>query len=496
MNIREETQKLLKEIGPGQMSSTAYDTAWVARLGEIDWDLSNEALNWLCEHQLPDGSWGAEKPFYYHDRVISTLSAMIALTHRGRRIQDRNQIERGLLAIENITSGATKGLQADPNGATIGFEMITPILVEEAEKLGIIKQQGERILGRLRALRKIKINKMAGHKINRHVTMAFSAEMAGFDGQNLLDPDHLQEENGSVGHSPSATAYFVQNVRPGDKRGLEYLHKVISPDGAFPNLFPFEVYERAWVLWNLSLVDSLNKTIIDKFTPHLDFLQSSWDSQKGIGLSVGFSVPDGDNTCVVFDLLNQYNREIDINGLLAFDEPDYFRCYELEANPSFSVNIHALAALKRVGYDANHPLTKKILSFLHKGQTPQGYWFDKWHISPYYTTAHAIITCAGYFDELIEPAVQWIASTQQENGSWGFYLQTAEETAYCLQALYIYKLKGGKLPTGVSLEKGADWLKNNGDPPYPLFWIGKGLYAGELVIRSAIISALALVYGM
>lgn len=495
MNIDNEIQKLLREIGPGKMSSTAYDTAWVARLGEIDWELSSQALNWLCEHQLPDGSWGAEKPFYYHDRVISTLSAMIALTHRGRREQDRKQIEKGLLALENITSGATQGLQADPNGATIGFEMIVPTLVEEAEKLGIIKQQGERILGRLSELRKIKLKKMMGYRINRHVTMAFSAEMAGLDGLNMLDIENIQEDNGSLGHSPSATAFFVRYVRTGDNRGLDYLKSVIFPDGSCPNLLPFEVYEKAWVLWNLSLIDTLDSTTKDLFQPHLDFLSSSWHPQRGIGLSVGFSVPDGDNTSVVFDLLTQHNKEVDINGLLVFDEKNYFRCYELEANSSISVNIHALAALKRAGYDSNHPTIKSILSFLKKGQLAQGFWFDKWHISPYYTTAHAIITCAGYLDDLIEPAIKWIISTQQKNGSWGFYIQTAEETAYCLQALSIYQQRGGKLSQDI-LKKGASWLKLNQNPPYPLFWIGKGLYAGELVIRSAIISAMALADGM
>ena len=30
--------KLIDEIGPGHMGSTAYDTAWAARLGEIDWE--------------------------------------------------------------------------------------------------------------------------------------------------------------------------------------------------------------------------------------------------------------------------------------------------------------------------------------------------------------------------------------------------------------------------------------------------------------------------
>ena len=117
----------------------------------------------------------------------------------------------------------------------------------------------------------------------------------------MLDLDNLQEKNGSVGHSPSATAYFVRYVRQGDERGLDYLRNVISPNGSVPNLLPFEVYERAWILWNLSLINSLDKNISNFFEPHLNFLQSSWNPQNGIGLSADFSVPDGDNTSVVFD---------------------------------------------------------------------------------------------------------------------------------------------------------------------------------------------------
>jgi halimadienyl-diphosphate synthase len=77
-------QSLLSNLGPGKMSSLAYDTAWVARLDDIDSELSNRALNWIVDNQLSDGSWGVEKPFYYHDRVISTLAAMIVLTRRGK----------------------------------------------------------------------------------------------------------------------------------------------------------------------------------------------------------------------------------------------------------------------------------------------------------------------------------------------------------------------------------------------------------------------------
>ena len=204
-----QVRQLLQEIGIGKMSNLAYDTAWIARLGEIDWELSSQALEWLCENQLPDGSWGAKEPFYYHDRVISTLAAMISLTYRGRRSRDKIQIERGLRALEIITSGATQGLRSDPNGATVGFEMIIPTLVAEAEKIGLIKQQGERILGRLAKQRKIKLDLIKDKKINRYITASFSSEMAGQDGISMLDIENLQEPNGSVGHSPSATAYYV-----------------------------------------------------------------------------------------------------------------------------------------------------------------------------------------------------------------------------------------------------------------------------------------------
>src|SRR5215208_1926182 len=169
INIDEEIQKLLREIGPGRMSNTDYDTAWVARLGDAAWKLSNHAMEWIGEYQLADGSWGAKDIFYYHDRVISTLAAMIALTYRGRRARDKHQIENGLIALERITAGATQGLAADPNGATVGFEMIVPTLVAEAEKLGILKQQGTSILGRLRNLRAQKLSKLTGKKINKYI---------------------------------------------------------------------------------------------------------------------------------------------------------------------------------------------------------------------------------------------------------------------------------------------------------------------------------------
>ena len=279
--------ELLSTIGSGQTSYTAYDTSWIARLGDIDPEMSDMAIQWICENQLADGSWGALMPRYYHDRIISTLSAMLALRNRGRRYTDRRQIERGLHALEVFTSGATQGLAGDPNGATVGFEMIVPELVREAEKFEIIQQQGERVLGRISRAREQKFAKMAGLRIDRSFTPAFSAEMAGTDMIQILDVENLQESNGSVGNSPSATAYFATNIKKGDSRALAYLHDALAQNSGAPFATPFDVFERAWILWNIALLgpSSLDDETLALCKPHLNFLEdrkTRLDSQLAI----------------------------------------------------------------------------------------------------------------------------------------------------------------------------------------------------------------------
>lgn len=484
-------EKLIDEIGPGHMASTAYDTAWAARLGEIDWDISSKSMAWLAENQLPDGSWGALAPMYYHDRVLCTLAAMIALTYRGRRGHDKVQIENGRLALERIVGGATQGLQADPNGATVGFEMIAPILAEEAERLGLIKGQGDRILGRLSKQRTKKLSYLKGNMINRHVTMAFSSEMAGKDGQHMLDIENLQESNGSVGVSPSATAYFATYIKKGDQASLKYLHDVTNPDGGMPNVAPFDVFEIAWTLWNLSLIPGLNQS--EKLKPHIDFLSNAWQPKFGIGFAAGYSVKDSDDTGLVFDTLMRFGIEKDLASILTYEEEDHFRCFNLEVNPSISANIHVLGALAQAGLGKNNTSVQKALGFLRRSRdTHLPYWADKWHSSPYYATSHAIIASAGVDNELVGESVEWVLKTQNANGSWGTYLPTAEETAYAMQALWIWDQNVASVPKAV-LKNGARWLRENMDKAYPPLWIGKCLYSPNLVIRSAVISALAMV---
>ena len=489
--MKEMVHQLLREIGAGEMSSVAYDTAWVAQLGEIDRDLSNHAISWISEHQLSDGSWGTQYPFYYHDRVINTLMVMIVLAKSGRRTHDRVQVDNGLMALERITDGATQGLQADPNGATVGFEMIVPTLVEEAEKLGIIKQQADRILGKLSRLRAAKLSKIQGIKINRNLTPAFSSEMAGTDHTSILDIANLQEENGSVGNSPSATAYFASTLQKGNVQALQYLHKWMKADGGVPDVAPFDVFEPAWTIWNLQLANLLDSTAQELCKPHLDFLQKSWVPGLGIGNSAN-APKDSDDSGLVYELLTSMGRSLDIEAVLHYEDADCFRCFDLEANPSISSNVHVLGALRQAGYDAKHPAVQKALGFVRRSQVLKKFWADKWHISPYYVTSHAIIICKDLDPAMCKHAVDWIVENQKPDGSWGFYnASTAEETAYALQALCVWRREHGNVSKEV-IKAGVAWLRDNMDKPNLPLWIGKGLYSPEKVIRSTVLSALAL----
>jgi halimadienyl-diphosphate synthase len=487
--MNDSIENLIAEIGPGHMGSTAYDTAWAARLGEIDWSLSSQSLAWLAENQLPDGSWGAPAPFYYHDRVLCTLAAMIALSYQGRRGHDRLQVEKGRLALERIVGGATQGLQSDPNGATVGFEMIAPTLAAEAEQLGLIKNQGNRILGRLSRQRAKKLSYLQNNMLSRHVTMAFSAEMAGTDGKHMLDIENLQESNGSVGLSPSASAYFATYIKKGDARSLEYLRKTARPDGGQPNVAPFDVFEVAWSLWNLGMIPGLETT--PELKAPLDMLSKAWEPCRGVSFATNYSVKDSDDTVITYSTLLRFGIEKDLASVLAYEEKDHFRCFDLEVNPSISANIHILHALRQAGLGHKNSSVQKILGFLRKTKGEQHFWVDKWHSSAYYPTAHAVIACAGFANDLVADSVAWILESQNANGSWGTYISTAEETAYALQALWTWNTKAARVPRA-AFRNGVRWLEEHLEPPYPPLWIGKCLYNPRLVIRSAIVSALAL----
>lgn len=483
MNIDHQVIELLKKMGRGYMSSNAYDTAWVARLKQHDPHLADRALKWLRNHQLADGTWGTEHPAYYHDRLVCTLSAMLALAENGDE-QDTARIERARDGLRKVVRPLADSSVIE----TIAAELLIPALLQQAEELGIIERWEDSELQRLDTLRQAKLQKLPSGAINRHITLAFTSEIAGKDADRILDVDNLQEPNGSVADSPAATAYYALQISPGDKAALAYLNDWLQEDGGIQNAAPIDVFEVAWILRNIDLIDNLPPEIMTAIQPHLQFLQRAWDDKAGCGFAANYLVKDGDGTSMVLEVLKRFDQPICLDTMFTYEQEDYFRCFALEVNPSISTNIHILGALRQAGLPADHPSVQKIVRFLWDVQ----YWFDKWHVSPYYPTAHAIIAMAGYLDDIVSGAIDWMIESQNDDGSWGYFGATAEETAYCLQALVVWKNNGYPVDDEI-LQRGADWLKQHVDDPYPPMWIGKCLYTPVYVVESTVLSALKMV---
>jgi ent-copalyl diphosphate synthase len=79
----------------GDISVSPYDTAWVARVPALNGSNGPQfplCLQWIIDHQLPDGDWGETSIFLGFDRVCNTLASIIALQTWGVGAEN---VERG-----------------------------------------------------------------------------------------------------------------------------------------------------------------------------------------------------------------------------------------------------------------------------------------------------------------------------------------------------------------------------------------------------------------
>src|SRR5689334_10032259 len=215
MLLLEEVHSLLARLGSTRMDISAYDTAWVAALETAGGaPRFPQSLHWLRRHQHADGSWGApgacgQTQPYYHDRLITTLRSVLTLDAWSESPCDRRQVVRGL---SYIRAHATD-LAQDPV-ETVAFELIFPTLLDEAAQRGLELPQEAfvpvRVMGaakRARAPRHL--------AYDRRTPLVISLEAVGSHFEVEL-ASAVQEVNGSVGTSPSATAYLLQHCPDND----------------------------------------------------------------------------------------------------------------------------------------------------------------------------------------------------------------------------------------------------------------------------------------
>jgi len=486
VNLRQEARDLVRNLNQ-KMCPSPYDIAWLARLRRDSQPCWPHLIEWLLENQYPDGSWGAEV-VYYHDRIISTLAAAIALHYNGHDEHAQKAVKRA----ERYLWGHVHLLHRDPF-ELVGFELIFPTLLAEAHAVGL--DTPTHACGydqiQLAKLRLIPSDMLYSPR----VTTIHSLEFLGRSG----DLEQLRRAaglNGSIGNSPAATAYYL-SLGAQDERAVQYLETVQKRMGHVNILYPFSTFELTWVLNNL---DYSGAPITEFASDEVWKALQRQLSAEGIGLDPSFGIPDGDITSVTSRLLTDAGYKVDPSILAKYEnkEKRLFRTYHFERNMSVGTNIHALEALQvMVNYPNRVEVQDQIAVAILDKRIFNIYWLDKWHASPYYATSHVLIGFlreGGYLIPTCRPSVDWILHTQREDGSWGFYAEgTAEETAYAMTALLHYH-RYQPVDQDV-LHRGADYLARTYEgagATYPPLWIDKSLYVPHDVVRAAVLAALML----
>ncbi|KAM0891012.1 hypothetical protein ACQ4PT_026687 [Festuca glaucescens] len=252
----EREARIKKQLLKPKLSSSSYDTAWVAMVPlpeSPQLPCFPECVEWILQNQQSNGSWGLDQmdSSVTKDVISSTLACVLALQ---RWDVGSDHITRGLHFIgKNISI-----IMDEQNDAPIGFNITFPYMIGLAIEMGLefpVRQTD--ILGILH-LREVELKRLAGDKSNgREAYMAYVAEGLG----NLLDWDEaikFQRKNGSLFNSPSATAAAL--IHNYDDKALNYLKLLVNEvGGAVPTVYPLNVQ------CQLSMLDTLEKIGISRY---------------------------------------------------------------------------------------------------------------------------------------------------------------------------------------------------------------------------------------
>jgi halimadienyl-diphosphate synthase len=471
------------------IEGVAYDTAWMASVPVLAERRSSRfptTLRWLADNQLGDGSWGSSVR-YEHDRIVCTLAALAPLAEFGRRAEDRKAVEAGTRYLWQ--HGHLVG--AEPV-ELVGFELLVPTLVERARSAGVAVPPHLDVYA---AQRKRKLELIPPQALySPRTTVVHSLEFLG-DQVDLSRLALAQGDNGAIGNSPAATAYFLRQTGLDNRPAVSYLDACLGHSGGAtaPVLHPCETFELLWTAYHLFLGGAPTTQLL-RPAERRHLLHALGNG--GVSLSPTFPIPDADDTAVALLLLHDLGESVDPSVLKAFQAPDgSFVSFPYERHSSVGVNVHVLHALARVpGYPDPANAIEAIVDYLadqHNGL----YWIDKWHISPLYATAHVLVALRDVashgIGHLVEQSREWLRQSQNADGSWGFYGQpTAEETAYALLGLAAdNQLSEGDLARCAAAANYLGHAQAAG-ASHPPLWIDKCLYLPPLIVDAAVQAAL------
>ncbi|XP_010277558.1 PREDICTED: ent-copalyl diphosphate synthase, chloroplastic-like [Nelumbo nucifera] len=320
---------MLSSMEDGEISISAYDTAWVSLVQDILGGGAPQfpsSLLWIVDNQLPDGSWGDHRIFSAHDRIISTLACVIAL--KSWNICPR-KCDKGVVFIrENMSRLESE----NPEHMSIGFEVAFPSLIEIARKLHLQVPVDSTVMQMISAKRNLKLTRIP--KEMMHIvptTLLHSLEgMPGLDWEKLLK---LQSPDGSFLFSPSSTAFALMQTK--DENCLKYLKRVVERfNGGVPNVYPVDLFEHIWAVDRLERL-GISRYFQSEIKECLDYVYRYW-TEDGICWARNSTVHDIDDTAMAFRLLRLHGHDVSPDAFRHFEKGGEFFCFAGQSNQAIT----------------------------------------------------------------------------------------------------------------------------------------------------------------
>ncbi|MEH1809773.1 hypothetical protein [Nostoc sp.] len=520
--LRDMAVALLEEVvadldekwGGGEISASAYDTAWVAMVrnphnpNELAF---SQSFNWLLEYQAIDGGWG-NGLFSY--RILPTLAALLALLKAPERT------EKTCIATERAKAflytafdqwSYEQNKDASPSYEILITLILMPNLLTEVKKQGVefeflgkseLQHDAQKFLVHASELI------FNDEPFFIHFLEAFATSV---DFKSLKK---LQAAYGGYGCSPSATAAVLIYGSEWDDAAANWLTHLSNRafdgvKGAMPCFYPVDCWEVACVLYNLAtggfdLKHDFPQQLLQKL---LSWLQLSLTSQ-GVGMSLLGGIPnDAHCTSLVVLVLNKLGLKVPVDCLLYFERSDYFACFDKGNWPAF--HSYILAALLSFPSIERSPLSAKIaklVDILYFTKDDEGFWTYDSNINPFYGTALAVRSLSMHEEPIVKnnlkTTIKWVLSTQSDvDGGWGCSnYSTLEETAYALSILQSVSDLIEPFDYQVyreAIHRGVDYILQHLDEFYPdynvflpKFSLGKELHTYKRIVFSVLIGVL------
>ncbi|WP_377267804.1 prenyltransferase/squalene oxidase repeat-containing protein [Peterkaempfera sp. SMS 1(5)a] len=496
--------------GWGRVRPSLYETARV--LSTAPWLPGGRTrVDHLISEQAPDGSWG-EGPAPY--RLLPTLSAVEAALAVLRRDKPADDTANRLAAAAARGLAALRALPpAGPWPDTAAAEILVPGLVA-----AINEHLDQTPVGDLPHLgpwhRGTRTEVPRGYHAAAPEAVARRCQAAGgipfklhhtFEGVAGYLPHTLMPTvDGLLGSSPAATAAWAAAApSPGSRQHAARELTAVAQryGGLFPEAAPITVFERLWVAAALAR-PGLPPSCLPTVRTWVDRIFDPEGVRGAPGLMV-----DADDTAMALLVAALVDQPLDPAPLAMFDNGRHYDCYIGEDTGSVTANAHALQALQaglhhRPEAGATYgPTVRRVADWLIEQQQPAGYWPDKWHASPYYATERCVTALSSLGDprgrKAAEAAADWVLASQHDDGSWGIWGGTAEETAYAVKILLTqprHAEHADALDRALdrALSRAETFLHetaHNPDHRHPALWHDKTLYAPEAMIQAEVIAA-------